>query len=192
MNKLNNQKMFLAIGLIVLAAVSRLFPILPNFQPVMAIALFAGVAFSGNRILSLAVPIGALLISDILLHFFSQNLFGFYVGFHESMFAVYLSFGLIVLLSSKFNKNATTLSVLGTSLFSAILFFVVTNLSSWMFSLDINNVPYAKDWSGLVWCFTSALPFFKYTVASVLLYSGLMFGLFYSVEKLILEPIKVK
>ncbi len=190
MNKLNNQNFILAIGLVILASLSRLFPVLPNFQPIMAIALFAGVAFSSNRVLSFLIPIGALLFSDILLHFFSESLFGFYAGFHNSMIAVYLSFGLIVLLSSFFNKKVTLLSVLGTSLLSAIIFFILTNLSSWLFGLDINNMPYTKDWAGLTWCFTSALPFFKYSVASVLLYSGVLFGIYYSVPKYILKPIK--
>jgi len=176
MLKSNSLKIVLATGLILIAAVSRLFPIIPNFQPVLAIAVFAGAVFSSNRLIGFAIPLGAMLISDILLHLFSESLLGFYVGFHSSMWAVYLSFGLIVMLSMRFASNFKPLNILGMSLASAILFFVITNFSSWMFSLDIANMPYSKDLSGLIRCYVEAIPFFRYTVGSVLLYSFVMFG----------------
>lgn len=192
MTKSISLKIVLATGLILLAAISRLFPIIPNFQPVLAIAIFAGAVFSSNRLIGFAIPIGAMLISDILLHFFSESMFGFYVGFHSSMLAVYLSFGLIVMLSMRFTSNFKPLNILGTSLASAILFFVVTNFSSWMFGLDIANMPYSKDLAGLARCYTEAIPFFRYTLGSVLLYSFVMFGVYRMAEVTIAKAIPAK
>lgn len=193
MNNLNSSKIALAIGLILIAAVSRLFPIMPNFQPIIAIAIFAGAIFTSNRLLGFIIPFGAMLLSDILLHFFSESLFGFYAGFHSSMVSVYLSFGLVVFMSMKFASNLKPINILGTSLASAILFFVVTNFSSWLFSLDIANMPYSKDLAGFVRCYTEAIPFFRYTLGSSLLYSFVIFGAYklsgQFVEKLV--PIKV-
>ncbi|MBX3042697.1 MAG: hypothetical protein KIT33_01235 [Candidatus Kapabacteria bacterium] len=188
----NNLKIIFAAGLIFLAAASRLFPVLPNFQPIMAIALFAGAVFSSNKLLGFLIPVSAMLFSDVLLHFFSESLFGYYAGFHSSMWSVYLSFGLIVLLGMKFASNIKPLAILGTSLASAILFFVVTNFSSWMFGLDIMNMPYSKDITGLVRCYTEAIPFFRYTLESVLLYSTVLFGAYKFAETIYFKPITVK
>lgn len=52
----------LLIGLIVLAALSRLLPHPPNVSPVEAIALFGG-AYFGRRSLALLVPVLAMLLA---------------------------------------------------------------------------------------------------------------------------------
>ncbi|MFA7626661.1 MAG: DUF6580 family putative transport protein [Candidatus Kapaibacterium sp.] len=190
-----NLKITLAVGFILLVAMSRLFPVLPNFQPVLAIALFAGAVFAKNRLAALLIPITAILLSDVLLHFFSESLLGYYAGFHYSMIPVYLSYGLIVLIGANYASNFKFTSVLGTSLVSAVLFFILTNFSSWLFGLDINNMPYSKDFTGLSKCFTEAIPFFRYTAGSVLLYSTVLFGaysiagkyLFADTQKLIID-----
>lgn len=192
MNNSNNLKILFAVGLILVAAVSRLFPILPNFQPVMAIALFAGAVFASNRLLGFIIPLTAMLMSDILLHFFSESLLGYYAGFHASMWSVYLSFGLIVLLGMRFASNFKPLAILGTGLASAILFFIVTNFSSWLFGLDIANMPYSKDITGLLRSYTEAIPFFRYTVGSVLLYSVVLFGSYSLAERVYFKPVEVR
>lgn len=185
--KLNNKNVLFAIGLVVIASLSRLFPILPNFQPLLAIAVFSGIIFSSNSKISYLVPFGAILISDIMLHFFSELTLGYYAGFHSSMFSVYLSLALIVFFSKSINKEIKYLNILGTSLLSAILFFLITNFSYWLFGLDIMNMPYSKDFSGLFRCYSEAVPFFRYTVGSVLLYSFILFGVYLPINKTILS-----
>lgn len=174
MNK--KYSIIIAIGLILIAALSRLFPIFPNFQPVTALALFAGAIFFSNRFYALLVPLAAMLISDTLLHFFSESLLGYYAGFHYSTLIVYFSVGLIALIGSFSIRKINFKNVIISSISSAILFFILTNLGSWLFGLDITNTPYQKSFAGFIYCFSEALPFFRYTLASTLVYSGLMFG----------------
>lgn len=188
MSNSQNQKIAFAIGLIFLALLPRLFPVLPNFQPIMAIALFAGAVFSKNRLLGFAIPFLAMFLSDLLLTLFSESLLGYHVGFHASSWSVYLSFGIIVLLGMKFASSFKALSILGTSLISAVIFFVITNFASWLVSLDITNMPYSKDINGLVRCYTEAIPFFRYTVASILLYSVVLFGTYSLAERFVFKP----
>ncbi len=166
----------IASGLILIAAISRLFPIFPNFQPITALALFAGAVFFSNRIYALLIPLTAMLISDTLLHFFSESLLGYYAGFHYSTLIVYFSIAVIALIGSFAIKNINFKNVVISSILSAILFFILTNLGSWLFGLDITNAPYEKSFTGLFYCFSEALPFFRHTLASTLIYSGLMFG----------------
>lgn len=145
------------IALIVLAVLSRFISIAPNFSPIISLALFSG-AYLSNRKLAYLVPIAAMLISDAFL------------GFHYDMFAVYGSFALIIYLGSKI-KKVNVKSVLINSIAGAVLFFVVTNLSVW-----ITSGMYSHDLRGLLTCYEMAIPFFRNTISSTLLYSTVMFG----------------
>ncbi len=145
--------------LIVLAAASRLLPHPPNFAPVAAIGLFAG-AFCGRRV-GWLVPFVALLASDLVL--------GFYLP--VAMFWNYLAFGACLLLGSGLLEKHRTLGrVAGAVLASALAFFVLSNFGMWASGY------YPRTWAGLVACYVAALPFFRNTLASDVLYSAALFG----------------
>ena len=59
---------FFAVLLIFFAAFSRLIPHAPNFTPMISVALFAGVYL--EKRLALAIPLLALLLSDVFLGFY--------------------------------------------------------------------------------------------------------------------------
>jgi hypothetical protein len=176
-------KMLFAIGLILIMALSRLFPVFPNFQPVTALALFAGAIFASNRKFAILIPISVMFLSDVLLHFFSESLLGYYAGFHYSTLIVYFAIVVIAFMGMLGIKTINFKTVTLTSLASALIFFLLTNMGSWLFGLDITNTPYEKSLAGFLYCFGEALPFFRYTLASTLLYSGIMFGVWVAAEK---------
>ena len=172
MNNKLDVSFLIAVAFVILLIASRFFPIAPNFSPIMAVALFSGVFFA-NRKIALLIPITAMLVSDLFL------------GLHSTMIGVYLSFGLIALLGMRMN-SVTVKSVLGNSLLGAVIFFVVTNFAVWAAGW------YGHTFAGLVLCYEMAIPFFRSTVASSVLYSGLIFGGFYLAEKIALVPAKIK
>src|ERR1039457_2020103 len=151
-------KFILAGGLILAAAFTRLIPNYPNFTAVGAIALFGG-AYLPNRKLAFAVPFVAMLLTDLI------------IGFHHTMWAVYLSFGLIVLIGLQVSKNKKVMNILLATISSSILFFLVTNFAQW-----ISDPFYAKTRAGLAQCFTMAIPFFGYTALGDMFYVGILFG----------------
>lgn len=169
-NKIDS-KLLLASVLVVLCIFSRFLPLAPNFSPLMAVALFSGAFFSGRK-LALLVPVIAMFISDL------------FIGLHSTMFAVYASFGIIVLLGMKM-KNITTKSVLVNSLASAVIFFIITNL--FVFAAGW----YGYTFAGLAMCFEMALPFFRNTIASSVAFSAILFSGFYLSEKYFLQTAKV-
>jgi hypothetical protein len=161
MNKnLLSSKFIFAAGLIIAAAFTRLIPHYPNFTAVGAIALFGG-AYLPNKKLAFIVPFIAMLLTDLI------------IGFHQTMWAVYLSFGLIVLIGLQVSKNKKITNILFATISSSILFFVVTNFAQWL-----SDPFYAKTGAGLVLCFTMAIPFFGYTALGDLFYVGLLFGVY--------------
>ena len=149
----------LVFVLIVLAAASRLLPHPPNFAPVAAIGLFAG-AFAGRRH-SWMVAFGALLASDVVLGFYHP----------VSMFWNYLAFAACLLLGSGWLLRSRTFGrIAGAVLASAATFFLLSNFGMWASGY------YPRTWAGLVECYLAAVPFFRNTLASDVLYSAVLFG----------------
>lgn len=150
---------------ILLAAASRLLPHPPNVTPIAAMALFGG-AQSSSLAAAFAVPLAAMVLSDVVL------------GFHSTMLFVYGSFLLIVLVGALLRKRKTVVPLAMATLASSVLFFLVTNFGVWaMGSL------YSKTWAGLITAYVAALPFFRNTVLGDLLYVGLLFGGFALLER---------
>ena len=176
MNKnLLNGKLFFAAGLILAAAFTRLIPHYPNFTAVGAIALFGG-TYLPNKKLAFAVPFVAMILTDLIL------------GFHQTMWAVYLSFGLIVMIGMQISKNKKVTNIILGALSSSILFFVITNFVQWIY-----DPFYAKTGAGLAYCYTMAIPFFSNTVLGDLFFVTVLFGTYeLAKSKLpILQRIKV-
>ncbi len=145
--------------LIVLAAASRLLPHPPNFAPVAAIGLFAG-AFTGRRV-GWLVPFAALLASDAVLGFYHPM----------SMTWNYLAFAACLLMGSGWLARGRSFGrITGAVLASAVTFFVLSNFGMWASGY------YPRTWAGLVECYVAAIPFFRNTLASDVLYSAVLFG----------------
>jgi hypothetical protein len=133
----------------------------PNLAPIGAMALFGGAAIVDRR-LAFAIPLAAMLISDLFIEFDASRLW------------VYGAIGLITLLGRTLqNHRRQPMAVIGGSLAASLLFFVVTNFGVWLMSGW-----YTHTVSELARCYALAIPFFHHTVAGDLLFSGLLFGAF--------------
>ncbi len=157
--------------LILFAAFSRLIPHAPNFTPVISVALFAG-AYLHKRFAFL-VPIAAMLMSDLIVGLYSPL----------SMAFVYGSIILITAIGLTMNNKVSAIKIGGFSLIGAVLFFVITNFGVWI----IPGSMYPKTFSGLVECYVMAIPFFRNTAASAIIYSALMFGVYETAEKFVFK-----
>ncbi len=157
-------RMVLIYLAILTAAFMRLIPHWPNFTPVAAIALFSG-AFISRKSLALVVPFAALFISDLFL------------GFHSTMIAVYAAFGITVLTGFWLRNRVKAGNVVLASVFSSVVFFLITNFGSWMSGM----MPYPMDFSGLMMAYTAGIPFFNNGLLGDLFYSTVLFGGFYLV-----------
>jgi hypothetical protein len=145
--------------LIVVAVASRLLPHPPNFAPIAAVVLFAG-AMSGRRV-GWLVPFVALLASDSVLGFYRP------VG----MLWNYLAFAACLLLGSGWLRSSRSLGrIAGAVLSSSVAFFVLSNFGMWASGY------YPRTWAGLVECYVAAVPFFRNTLASDVLYTAALFG----------------
>lgn len=155
----------LLIGMILAAAAMRLLPHPSNFTPIGALALFAGAQFDDKR-WAFIVPLGAMLLSDLL------------IGFHGQMPLVYGAFAVIVAMGFWLKEKKSAANIAGASLVAATFFFIVSNFSVWAF-----DGLYPLTVQGLVTCYVAAIPFFQNTVVATLVYAALLFGGFALAEK---------
>ncbi|WP_337244195.1 DUF6580 family putative transport protein [Luteimonas sp. gir] len=163
-------------GMILLAALSRLLPLPPNFAPIEAIALFGG-AYFARRGLALAVPLLAMALSDVALGIARGGAYVEYFttpAYLPSIAANYLCIALTCVLAFGLRGRVTGPRVLGYSLAGSVLFFLVSNFAVWL-SASFNPA-YPACSQGLPACYAAALPFFKTTLLSTLFYSALLFG----------------
>ena len=154
-------KFWILTLMIFAAAFVRLLPHPPNFAPIAAMALFGG-AYFNKKWAAFLVPLAAMFITDLI------------IGFHETMWAVYLSFALIVGLGISMLKEKKIGSIFFASVISSVSFFIITNFGIWL-----STGYYAKTGTGLAACYTAAIPFFHQTLLSDLFFVGVLFGAYY-------------
>ena len=146
---------YFPIGLIVILALSRLIPHPDNFTPIIAIAIM-GSYFFNNINLSYLVVLFSMLIAD------------FFIGFYGHVLFVYLPLFLIILVFFKLSKkiNFKNLFIFGFT--GSLIFFIISNFGVWLVS-----GLYEKNINGLIECYFMAIPFFKNTLMSTLIFSYL-------------------
>jgi len=173
MRNLKSDGFIVVVSMVVLGVLARLIPHPPNFSPMNSISLFSGVNLS--RRLSLALTLGALLISDLLL----SALKG-YPAFGSWSFFTYSGFAAIILLGSYWKPQglfSTAGAVLGSSLF----FWIWTNFGIWATQ---SYGMYPLTFSGLVACYTAALPFLANSLMGDALWASALFLSFQGMQSL--------
>ena len=146
--------------LVFLLVVSRSLSFIPNFTPTISLIVFASTMFRNYYILA-SIVIVSQLISD------------YFLGYYSSIFCVYLGYILLAFASKFILKEINFVSIIGTSIISVFIFFLVSNYGVW----QMMNI-YEYSLSGLIECYIAGIPFLKYSLISTLLYSTTMYVLF--------------
>ena len=165
--------------LILIAAISRLFPHIPNFTPIAAMALFGGVYFN-NKTAAFLVPLIAMFISDCFLELSTGW------GFHNTIVYVYVSIILISFIGMFVKRNVTIQSILVGSVASSVLFFFITNFGVWAAQ------GFQQGIAGLATTYTLGIPFFGPTLAGDIFFNGILFGSFYLAQRRLPALIKAQ
>ena len=185
--KLNKSNLLVLFILILACALYRVWDSRPmGFAPQIAMALFAG-SVSKDKRFAFLFPVLSLFISDLLYQFLYSQGLSTIKGFYSGQWQNYLLIASITVIGFFINKNRISQIFIG-SLAGAIYFFLISNLMVWIGGgWDINNQPYPRSFSGLMLCYSVALPFFKWSVLSTLLFNGVFFGSFYLLGKSVLK-----
>jgi hypothetical protein len=168
---------FVLICIVVLAAASRLVPApyrIPNFAPMTMLALFCAAHFRSLWAAMLATPL-AMLVTDAVLELLPQlDWFGGWfhggTGFYPGQWGVFLAYFSIGFMGLALRKHRTALSVTALALASSLLFFFISNFAYW------TTGAYAMTWDGLVECFDRAIPFYRVSLLSDVVFGVVLFG----------------
>jgi hypothetical protein len=163
---MNKRMIVLAVIMVASAALARLAPHPPNVTPIAAMALLGGAAFTRRR-LAYALPILAMLASDLVLAATRYDL----ARLVRSQPIVYLCILATTLLGSFIANRRSVWQVGGASLAGSLLFFVVTNCAVWA-----GGRLYPLTGTGLALCYAAAIPFFGNTLLGDLFFAGVLFG----------------
>lgn len=164
----------LGLILIVIGVLLRLIPHLPNFVPVGAVALFGGSVL--GRKSAIVIPLSIMVLSDVFL------------GLHSVIGYTWGGFLLIGIFAFHFLRDRVSpVRVVVASLVGSTIFFVVSNLGVWL-----SGFLYPLTFAGLVQCFYMALPFFRSTLVSDFLYSGILFGVYALARRMVVRDVPVK
>ena len=143
------------IGIFFALAASRFIPHPPNFTSLLALSFYVP-ALLGIRYLP------ALVVSFLITDFF--------IGFHAVTLFTWGSVILIGVCSKFFLSNIYT-RVTG-SLLGACIFYIITNFGVWSMG------SYGYNLDGFILCYTSAIPFFTYSLISTFIFSGVIEGIY--------------
>ena len=143
-----------------------------SFSAAYALMFCAGVYFP--RVLVWWLPIGTLLVSDVLLNIFHYKV----EPVSRYMLANYIMYAALIWLGRRFSSKDSIAKLVGGGLLGALVFFLVTNTVAWL-----RDPAYTKDWDGFWQALTTGVPgwpppwtFLRNTLISGGLFTGLFAG----------------
>ena len=154
----------MAYLIVLLAVLSRFIPHLPNFSPVFGALLFGGAHLRSRD--SVWFPVALLAISDILL---TTQVYHMGLGWTQPI--TWLGFVTVALIGRWLRTRISVLRFVAAALAGPTAFFIISNFGVW-FGWRM----YPPTWQGLVACYAAAVPFYRNSLVSSLLFGGLLFG----------------
>jgi hypothetical protein len=145
--------------LVAFAVIGRWLQPMWNATPTAAVGIFAGFYFTRLR-WALTVPIAVMAISHSLLPSYSSWVV---------MAVVLAAFVLPVVLGRLFARKMNVQRFAAAALLPSLFFYITTNFAVWATS-------YTHDVAGLVSCYISAIPFYRWMLQGDLVYVGVVFG----------------
>ena len=176
MNKQNTSTLIIAVLLIVIAAISRVILYPHNFSPIIGMAIFSGAVIKDKR-LAFALPLLSMFLSDVLFEVF--NIAPGFWGWGQLV-----GYGILALITviAFSMKKINVLSVAGYSIGSSLLFFFLSNSAFFVFDNPLYHT-YTQDFNGYIATLVGGLPFLKTGIIADLVYSTVLFGTYFLVQR---------
>ncbi len=168
--KLNKQAVIFFLLLLAVTTIVKLICApkieLSGITCVMAVALFAGLnKFKAKY--AFLLPIIILLATNTVVQIlYSMKMFDF-PGFYKWQFVEYSLVVVLTALGLVF-RRAKTAGIFVTAILGPTLFFFVSNYITWYVSWQ--TLGFTHDTSGLMSCYTAALPFYRNSIVSTVVF----------------------
>jgi len=154
----------IAYILIAACILLRFVPHMPNFVPVIAVAMFAG-AYLPKKIAPW-VPLVVMIISDLV------------IGLHGVVAYTWGAMFLCGVIGIRLKGNRSLTNIFATTVLAALSFFVISNFGVWL-------AWYPRTVEGFFLCYVKALPFMRNTMAVNISFAFALFGAYALSSKLV-------
>ncbi len=141
----------------------KLFPQAPNFSPAIALCLLSGWMFTMPT--AMLLPLTAIISTDILM------------GYSNPL--LYLAYAAICLAPKAYKKFSAFHGFI-TVVNGSFLFFIISNFGVWF-----SSGMYPKTGAGLYECYLMAMPFFRNTFSSTIVYGAIFTAVVVGAKKLV-------
>lgn len=173
-----NLRTWLILFLVIGSALLRLVPHPPNFTPLLAAAVFAGRSLGRGTSAAALVLLSMLAIDiPVIWEALSADFAGLWRQIFLINFVLYGTVACLTLAARCAKRLRGFYAIPAAALIASAVFFLTTNFASWLAFYDLS-------WSGLAACYMNAIPYFQNTCLSALCYSGILFGILASYDRL--------
>lgn len=180
---MKNNQLLVAIGLVLLAVVSRIICAETgayNFAPVVAIGLVSGMLVKDAKTALLIALLGQFMADVYFQIFPSPTNYGFY---GVSQFFVYAGLITAALIGKAMNK-VSTLTIVGGTFAASVAFFIISNLGHFVQGYNGYTV------SGFTKTYIDAIPFFKNSLQADFIGSVALFAAYFIIKSVL--PARIK
>ena len=136
-----------------------------NISPILPLCIF-GAACYQTRSLAYVAPLVIYLLGDLGIWLITGHADW---ALYPTQPIVYIAVICVTLWGLLLRNKRSLWRIAGTGLAGAISFFIVSNLGSWF-------MWYPHNWEGLVECYTLAIPFFRHTLLSMVVFLPILFS----------------
>jgi hypothetical protein len=170
-----NKSLILALTLLILiGSVCRI----AGFAPQIAMAIFGGAVIKDRR-LAFILPLGSMFLSDLLYEVLFRFGYAPYGGIYEGQLTNYILLASIVIIGF-IARNLSIQRIIVATLAGPTLYFLLSNFLLW---LNGGGYQRPKTWSGLIMCYTDAVPFFRSGLINTLIFSAILFGGYFLLQR---------
>ncbi len=175
-----NKQLFVVFAVLtIISALYRVYPYEARPEwlgaPQLALAVFAGAVVSRKGI-SFLVVLLSMLFSDVLIHLVHLVYPTMTPGFYGGQMVNYLLIGLLTMVGFGVKSDKWP-SILGGLVAAPVLFFLISNFIVWAGGGGYHR-PFT--FSGLMQCYTDALPFLRNSLSGSLIFGAVFFGGYYA------------
>lgn len=172
-------------GLLLLIVVASLYRIMPGrpfgFAPQWAMAIFAGAIIKDKKY-AFILPLLSMFISDGLYEVLYRNGVGNIKGFYNGQVTNYVLFTLMTCFGF-FIKNFNIKRITLASVAAPTVFFFLSNSLVWLSSSPDAGYNRPKTLAGYFQTLNDGIPFYAWSIAATLIFSGILFGSYYLINK---------
>lgn len=172
-----NKSLFLALGLLVV--VGSVFRV-AGFAPQIAMAVFGAAVIKDKR-LAFLLPLVSMFLSDVLYEVLFQYGHAPYGGFYQGQITNYILLAAITLVGF-WARNLNWSRIAAATIAAPTLYFLASNFVVWFGGGGLQR---PKTFEGLLMCYNDAVPFFRSSLMYTIMFSAILFGGYFLVQRFV-------